>query len=628
MATDKYQGSQIQHDVTIQRDVTIRMRDDVTLCADVYRPAHAGSPVEGRFPTVMERTPYNKSRVPYYQIGAYFAKRGYICVIQDVRGRYRSGGEWYHLLNSKDEGTDGYDTCRWIVEQSWSDGQIGTIGVSFTGANQQAMAVTRPPELRAQFIIDSGYNYFHRTIRHSGAFGLGVQMPYIFHMAREGRDALANRRIAEALDEACRNLVSYLQRLPLKRGATPLALAPTYEQLCFDIVTRSDYSDFWKNPGANLEEHIDSYPDIPIFFVTSWYGHNTWATVTKYLELTKRLQSPVRLLIGVWLHGWEVLSQSWAGEVDFGQEAALENPNDLRLKWFDHFLKRLHTDVVEGPPIKLFVMGGGTGRRDAQGRMEHGGFWRFEREWPLVRTVWTRYFMHKDGTLSALAPEPNGATSTYTFNPLDPVPTVGGNVMDPGTPGIIQGGAFDQRGRKDLAFCKDTLPLAMRSDVLVFQTLPLDEDIEVTGPIAVHLYASSSAPDTDFTAKLIDVYPPSDDYPEGFAMNLCDSIVRARYRNSRERPDPVEPGRIYEFVIEPQPTSNLFVKGHRIRLDISSSSFPQFDVNPNTGEPLGESRRVQVAHQTIYHDPAHPSHLVLPVIPRDGKKSETKRGKK
>jgi putative CocE/NonD family hydrolase len=615
MATDGYRGSPIQHAVAIERDIAIRMRDGVTLCADLYRPAQEGRPLDGRFPIIMERTPYNKASVQSYEIGAYFAKRGYVCLIQDVRGRYRSGGEWYHLLNSPDEGADGYDTCAWIVDQPWCDGRIGTIGVSFTGANQQALAIMHPPGLSAQFIIDSGYNYFHRTIRHSGAFGLGVQMPYLFHMARESRDALANRRIAQTLDEACRDLVSYLQRWPLRRGATPLALAPTYERLCWDLITQSNYSDFWKNPGANLEEHIDRYPDIPVFLVTSWYGHNTWATVTKYRELTKRLSSPVRLLVGMWLHGWPELSQSWAGDADFGQEAAWENPNDLRLKWFDHFLKGLPTDVLAGPPIRLFVMGGGTGRRTAQGRLEHGGVWRFEHEWPLARTVWTRYFMHRDGTLSELAPELHAAPSTYTFDPLDPVPTVGGNVMDPGTPGIIQGGAFDQRGRRDLAFCKDTLPLGLRSDVLVFQTPPLADDVEVTGPIAVHLHASSSAPDTDFTAKLIDVHPPSDEYPEGFAMNLCDSIVRARYRKSREHPEFLEPGRAYEFVIEPQPTSNRFRKGHRIRVDISSSSFPQFDVNPNTGEPLGESRQVRVAHQTVYHDAAHPSHLVLPIIP-------------
>lgn len=612
MNSSPYEGSAVQYDVIVEKNVWVPMRDGIRLAADIYRPALNEKAVEGRFPAVLERTPYNKERLPLIATAKFFAARGYVSVLQDVRGRFQSEGEWYFLMN---EGPDGYDTVEWIATQPWSDGQVGTIGLSYSTATQQALAVLKPPHLKAQFHLDGGYNYFTRTIRHSGAFEYGILLPYVFWMARYSKEAAADPLVQQALDDAFANMKEWLTRLPLKKGSSPLQYVPSYEEWFLEMSSHGDYDEYWKREGCNIEEFIDNFADVPVYLQTSWYGHHIWATITKYQELTKRHQTPKRLLIGTWLHGVDAYTHSWSGEVDFGIDSPLDNLNDLRLKWFDHWLKGMKTNIMEGPPIKIFVMGGGNGKKNREGRLNHGGRWRYENEWPLARTRFTPYYLHADGSLTPSLPEKDAPPSSYTFDPRDPVPTIGGNMQNPQVPGIIEGGGFDQRGRKHLFACKDTLPLAARSDVLVFMTPPLEEEVEIVGPLVVKLWASSSAVDTDFTAKLIDLYPPSKDYPDGFALNLADSIVRARYRNSREKAELMTPGEIYEFTIEPQPVANLFQAGHRIRLDISSSNFPHFDVNPNTGGPLGTERRMIVAQNTIFHDADHPSHIVLPIIP-------------
>lgn len=614
MSNAPYIGSAIQYDVVSQANVMIPMRDGVRLAMDLYFPAHYGRRVPGEFPTLIERTPYDKSRAFLVQTAKYFARRGYVTIMQDVRGRFQSEGSWYFL--AAEEAPDGYDTLEWIARQPWSDGQVGTMGLSYTTATQQALAVLRPPALKAQFLLDGGYNYFHRTLRHSGACELGVLLPYVFRMARHGGHELADNPIArEAFERAWRDFRSWITKLPLRPDLSPLRLAPSYERWFLDMLTTSDYTEAWKHATCNLSEHIDDYADVPVFLETSWYGHHIWATTTKYTELLKRHKTPKKLLIGHWTHGYDDFARSWCGEVDFGTEAMLDSLNDLRLRWFDRWLKGLQTGIEDVAPVRLFVMGGGSGRKNAEGRLEHGGAWRDEEEWPLARTQWTPWYLHANGTLRPETPTLSTSSSSYTFNPADPVPTVGGGVQNPAMPQLLQGGAFDQRGRADLWVCKDTLPLATRQDVLVFQTAPLLRDMEVTGPITVVLWIASSAVDTDFTAKLVDVYPPNEDYPDGFAMNLTDGIQRVRYRNGYAQAELMTPGEMYQITLELQATSNLFKAGHRLRLDISSSNFPRFDVNPNTGEPPGRSRRTMVAHNTVYHDATHPSHVVLPVIP-------------
>ena len=617
MTQAPYDGSPIQYDVVVEKNVKATMRDGTNLAADIYRPGLHGRPVEKKFPAILERTPYNKELANLVSTAKFFSARGYGVVLQDVRGRYQSEGKWSGLV-MQHEREDGYDTVEWIAVQPWCDGQIGTIGGSYSTQTQQALAVLKPPHLKAQFHLRGGYNYHTCGLRNAGAFMYASQLWYMWSMARTSPEASADPVLRKALDEGFEHIREWFMKYPIKKGASPLKYAPDYEDWFFEIFTRGDYDEFWKYAGGNIEEVIDDFADVPVYLQSAWYDIHPWANIYKYQELTKRHRSPKRLLIGTWVHGPDYYGDAFAGEVDFGSDARLDNLNDLRLKWFDHWLKGMKTDIMDEPPIKIFVMGGGNGRKNIEGRLNHGGGWRCEEEWPLSRTHFIPYYIHADGSLSPDAPAPAAPPSSFTFDPSHPVPTIGGNVHDiKQVPGLVHGGAWNQRGRKALLFCSDTLPLSARSDVLVFETAPLTEDTEVTGPLVVKLWASSSAKDTDFTAKLIDVYPPNEEYPDGFALNLTDGIVRARYRNSREKAAFMSPGTIYEFTIAAQPTSNLFKAGHRIRLDISSSNFPFYDVNPNTGGPLGKEQNMTKAHNTIHHDAAHPTHLILPIIPKE-----------
>jgi putative CocE/NonD family hydrolase len=388
---------------------------------------------------------------------------------------------------------------------------------------------------------------------------------------------------------------------------------PSYEQWHLDVLTHGDLDDYWRRPGYGPELFYDQHADVPTVYFGGWYDSYARSTCLNFVELSQRKRSPQYLIMGPWTHGTRSAELSYAGDVDFGREAAIDSMNELRLVWFDCWLKGLATGAEKAPRVRIFVMGGGSGRRNAEGRLDHGGTWRDEQAWPLARTRFTPYYLHPDGLLSPEKPAVRAASTSFTFDPAHPVPTIGGN-LSAGEPVLIAG-AYDQRGDPRFFGCEDTLPLAARPDVLVFQTPLLAQDLEVAGPLTVHLWVSSSAVDTDITVKLLDVYPPNGDYPEGFALNLTDSILRLRYRNSREQPENLTPGQPTPIIIEMYPTSNRFLAGHRLRLDISSSNFPRFDVNPNTGEPLGYHTRLEKAHNTIYHDADHPSHVLLPVIP-------------
>ena len=617
------EGSVQTHDVVVEKNVRVPTRDGLELATDIYRPAHGQTGADGSFPTVLLRTPYDRTRPPLTLTARFFASRGYVFVSQDTRGRFASDGEFRFLFNEHHEGLDGHDTVEWIAAQSFSNGKVGTTGLSFEGAVQQALAITRPSHLTTQIILDSAFNYYTRPIRHSGAFTQGIFLPYAFFMAMVGGKEAAERpEIKIPLREALENFPEWTKRLPIKEGETPLALAESYERWYFDIATKGDYTEFWQNPGSSLEDHVENYPDIPVCLLTSWYGHHAWSNLEKWRALSRQNEQPVRLMCGVWTHGPAYLMETSAGEVDFGADAAVSYLDDFRLRWFDRFLKGLDTGVDEGPPLRLFVMGGGSGRAQEGGvrgidrRLSHGGSWRDEPDWPIGRAEATTLFLQGDGTLAPSGSTETDSATTFTYNPNDPVPTIGGCLQNPiGVLGFVYGGAFDQRGRSDLWLCKDTLPLAARPDVLVFRSDPLEEPLEVTGAIEVRLWVSSSAVDTDFTAKLIDEHPPSEDWPNGYAMNLSDSVVRMRYRGERAEAELIEPGHVYEIEIGPLITGNLFGVGHRIRLDVSSSSSPQFDVNPNTGGPLGRATGVVAARNTVHHDSKRPSQIVLPVIP-------------
>lgn len=595
------------------RTFMVAMRDGVRLATDVYLPSRNGAPAAGKFPAVLERTPYNKNASTAGS--RYLTSHGYAAIVQDVRGRYASEGRWVPV---RDDPKDGFDTARWIGEQPWFDGNLGTRGSSYGGATQHAMAIGGAPHLKAMIPRNAMSDFGRYGVRHNGAFelrwfnwvmtlGVAAGTPNAVPAAER---AAADRAAAPALVDLGDRVRDYVRGLPLRPGTTPLKFAPDYEAWLIEAMRHGDYDDFWKNSGSSVVDHLEEYEDVPEYHTTGWY--DSWGGPVanlNFVELRKHEKSLQRLIIGPWIHSAE--NQDHAGEAQFTPDAALDL-EAFHLRWYDHWLKGIDNGVDREPPVRIYVMGGGDGHKTPEGRIFVGGHWRDEQEWPLARTRSTPYYLHGGGRLSPDTPG-EAAPVRYLFDPRHPVPTLGGNISSQGT--LMFQGAADQRCRPDFWLCSDSRPLSARNDVVVFQTPPLDSPIEVTGRLIVKLWASSSAPDTDFTAKLIDVYPPSRDFPGGVDLNIADSIVRARYRHGPGRAELLKPGQPEEFTIEMYPTSLVFQRGHRIRLDISSSNFPRFDVNPNTGEPLNDNRRWQTAENTIYLDAKHPSRIVLPVIP-------------
>lgn len=605
MSEASQRGSWMEYDVVVEKNVRVPMRDGVRLAADLYLPARNGKVAEGRFPVVMERTPYDKEGK--VNEGRYFARRGYVAVMQDVRGRFASEGEWYAFAK---EAPDGFDSIEWAATQPWCDGNVGTMGGSYCGSDQSAAATLNPPHLKAMVVSVGTSNYHTSSMRQNGALELRF-MVYAFRMATTSREALADATLKAALTDDFARVGEWLTRTPYKKGSSSLRFLPSYEQWLLDILGEGDYNEYWKQRGYAIDHYYEEHADVPTIYLGGWYDSYARGTTANYVALSRMKQTPQHLIMGPWTHGgW---ASSFAGDVDFGPDALMDDYNGYRLRWFDRWLKGIENGVDREQPVRLFVMGGGDSRKDRSGRLSHGGVWRDAPDWPLPSTRATPYYLHADGTLSPQSPAAS-EPSRYTFDPRDPVPTIGGGIS--AAEHIMPAGAYDQRGGKRFYGCKDTLPLAARSDVLVFQTPELTEDVEVTGPLTVKLWAATSARDTDFTAKLIDVHPPNPDYPDGFAQNISDSILRGRYRNSRDQAELLEPGTVYEFAIVLYPTSNVFARGHRIRLDISSSNFPRFDINPNTGGVLGRDRRFELAEQAVFHDPERPSHIVLPVQPR------------
>jgi putative CocE/NonD family hydrolase len=612
MESFKTPGTWIENGVIVKRDVLVPMRDGVRLAADLYLSAREGRLVEGRFPAVMERTPYDKTNK--FAEGRYFARHGYVAVMQDVRGRFQSEGEWYPFAR---EAPDGYDSVEWVAAQPWCSGKVGTMGGSYCGSDQSALATLNPPHLAAMVVAVGTSNYHTSSMRHNGALELRF-MVYAFRMATTSREALADPTLKAALEEDFSRIGEWLTRTPYKKGASALRYLPSYEQWLLDILGEADYADYWQQRGYAIDHYYGEHADVPTLYVGGWYDSYARGTTSNYQALSKLKRSPQHLLMGPWTHGgWSV---SYAGDVDFGPEVVLDDYNGIHRQWFDRWLKEMDNGVERRKPVLIFVMGGGSSEsrapcRDRNGRLARSGVWREAADWPLPGTRYTPYYLHADGTLGPDLPKADALhlqRSQYTFDPRDPVPTIGGGIS--AAEQVMPAGAYDQRGDARFYGCRDTLPLSARSDVLVFQTPPLEQDVEVTGPLTARLWASSSAPDTDFSVKLIDVHPSSADYPHGFAQNISDSIIRARYRNVREHAELLEPGAVYEFEIVMYPTSNVFGAGHRIRLDVSSSNFPRFDVNPNTGGPLGRERRAVIAQNAVYHDPERPSHVVLPII--------------
>ena len=601
-----YEGSSQNYDVICDLNVMVKTRDGTGLATDLYFPAINGAKSAGTFPVLLERTPYDKASPTNVSNGEYFARRGYICAIQDVRGRFKSEGEWYPFAK---EAPDGYDTVEYIGTQPWSDANVGTMGSSYAGSDQSALATLNPPHLTTMIVSVGASNYYHSSMRQNGALEQRFHT-YVFRMASTSKEALANPELKAAIDQVYPSkLHELLNYYPLKAGSTVLRLFPSYEQWALDIMTHADYDDYWKQRGYAISQYYYDHADVPTLYLGGWYDSYARATCENYTQLSKLKKAPQRLLMGPWTHGgWNV---TFSGDLDFGTASHIDY-NDLRLRWFDHYLKGMHTEVSAWKPVQIFTMGTGDHHTNYEGHINYGGHWRSEPDWPLPQTRFTPFYLHKDLLLSNKEPSDKSPSSTaFTYDPGNPVPTIGGGIS--AADQVMPPGGFDQRGRSDFHGCSDTLPLNLRKDILSFQTTPLKEDVEVTGPVTIHLWASSSGIDTDFTAKLVDVHPPSGYYLDGLAINITDSIIRARYRNGWDKAEMMTPGTEYEFTFELYPTSVIFKAGHRIRLDISSSNWPRFDANHNTGEPLGKDQTYKIAHQRIYHDSLHPSRIILPI---------------
>ncbi len=625
--------------IVLAKDVMVPTRDGVRLACDIYRPARDGEPATGQWPAILVRTPYDKTAKRYTEVGDFFTPRGYVTVLQDVRGRYQSEGvgQYFHTVNPH-EGPDGYDTVEWIAAQPWSNDKVGTVGSSYAALVQTLLALQRPPHLTAMWPDVGPTNSYHHQVRMGGAMQLHMFGALFVHAA-EAPEIRDNPAARAAIVDAMEHMRELVYATPFKPGQTPLQVVPNLEKTLFDYYWRGAYDDFWAMECNDFERHFDRHADVPATFTGGWFDPFSAGDTNYYASMARQNRSFQRLIMGPWAHTTMRGEISWAGDVDFGPDAAWGNRRYFpeQLRWFDRWLKDAPVAVESEPPVRIFVMGGGDGRKTREGKLNHGGRWRDEREWPLARTEHRRLYLHPDGAMSQEPPS-NAGSRGFLFDPGHPVPTIGGalaalmelvpladrldafwgkfmpiwhrmrSIVVEGPmhqkeePGIVGGGP-------------PYLPLSMRSDVLVFQTAPLSEPLELTGPIQVKLWISSSAPDTDFTAKLLDVYPPTEDYPAGYHLNLTDSILRVRYRGGWNREEFMQPGSVYPIEISLAPTSNLFQAGHRIRLDISSSNFPRFDVNPNTGEPMGRHTAMQAARNAVHMGGEHPSHVVMPVIP-------------
>lgn len=554
------------NDITIENRVPVRMRDGAVLYADVYRPVG-----EGKYSVLVSRTPYSTERAPSAYVPAvFFARRGYVFVFQDVRGRHESGGDWNPFLQ---EQNDGYDTIEWAARQSWSNGKVGMQGASYLGHVQWQAAMKTPPSLTAIFPNLSSTSLYHDTITLNGAFRLSLAFGWGpvrqesrimqnigMHTTPGGPEALSFERLLWHLP---------LSQMPQLAGRK----AAFYD----DWLRHPDYDDYWK--AASAEEVFDRIK-IPVHTFGGWFDILVQGTLHGY----QGVKGARRMVVGPWGHG----PTRKYGDLDFGPEAEVDSQT-VELHWYDHWLKGMDNGLDKEPPVKLYTMGVNR--------------WRGESRYPLERTEYRKLYFHSpgkpnsvrgDGRLAWEPPAGDAPPARYQYDPENPAPSIGGNNCC-GAP--TPAGPVDQR------------PVETRHDVLVYTSDYLERPVDVTGPVKVVLQAASDAPDTDFVARLVDVYP------DGKAYNMAEGLLRARYRESLSRPRPLEPGRVYEMTIDLVGTSVVFQPGHRIRVSVTSSHFPQFDRNPNTGEPFGQSARVRVANQSVYATPAHPSHIVLPVIP-------------
>jgi putative CocE/NonD family hydrolase len=557
--------------VAVERNVPVKMRDGITLRANVFHPR-----VVGRFPVLLARTPYNRSTLTEFALRA--ASRGYVVAIQDVRGRYASEGEWYPFKN---ESSDGYDTVEWAAALPWSSGKVGMFGGSYVGATQFLAAIADPPHLAGLCPNDTASDYHDGWTYRGGAFEQWFGETWTTQLAED----TLNRRVVAANHVRRWTQFLPLRSYPVLSAPSAAALAPYFN----DWLAHPTDDEYWKR--WSIAGH-SSQIRVPVLNLGGWYDIFLGGTLNNYQRLKKEARTTAarrgqRLLVYVAGHAGG-LDWSKVGAVDFGKRLPLDL-GEVTLRWYDHLLKDAANGVDQEKPVKIFVMGANT--------------WREEDDWPLARARVTQFYLRSTGaargsegggTLGAEAPQQE-PPDQYDYDPADAVPSIGGSLCcEPLPTGI---GPQDQR------------PVENRADVLVFSSAVLTQRAEVTGPVVLDLYVCTSAADTDFTGKLVDVWP------NGFAQNLTEGILRLRYRRSQERPELAKPHEVYRIRIDLGATSNVFLPGHRLRLEVSSSSFPRFDRNLNTGEDQSRGTRMAKATNVVYHDSAHPSALVLPIVP-------------
>jgi putative CocE/NonD family hydrolase len=559
------------YEVVVEHNVAAKMRDGVTLRADIYRPK-----AEDRFPVLLVRTPYDKTNESSF--GMKGAARGYVVVEQDVRGRFTSEGEWYTFKN---ESQDGYDTVEWAAALPYSNGKVGMFGGSYVGATQYLAAIAKPPHLAGICPTVTASNYHDGWTYQGGAFEQWFNESWSTGLAMN----TMRRRLeqSEAL-EGTKTLP--LTDYAVLEAPSAAGIAPYFK----DWLAHPNFDAYWKQ--WSIEDHYAQI-QVPALSFGAWYDIFLGGTLRNYARLkaeagTDAAKRGQRLVVYVGGHAGGSASRR-VGAVDFGEKLPIDQ-DEMTLRWYDAILKGQANGVEREKPVKIFVMGKNE--------------WRDEDDWPLSRAKSMRYFLHAtgggatglagNGTLSTAAPGEE-KPDQYVYDPSDATPTIGGPLCCGSLPTGI--GPEDQR------------PAEMRADVLVFTTPAFAQDTEVTGPVALDLYVSSSAVDTDFTGMLVDVWP------NGFAQNLTSGILRMRYRNSQEKPELANPGETYHVTVDLWATSNVFLAGHKLRLEVSSSNFPRFDRNLNTGEIQARATRMIKATNVIYHDKAHPSALVLPVVP-------------
>ena len=563
--------SDLMDSIEVRRNIKVSMRDGVELSTDIYLPVQ-----EGPFPVLLLRTIYDKSADNAVTWVPEFVSRGYVVVVQDCRGKYTSDGEWEAYVH---EAEDGYDCQEWIGAQSWCDGGIGMYGASYNGFTQSLTAPLRSKYLKAPVpTVSQQDNFGHWYV--NGALQLHVPTTCLILWARAIGD-----------DPDLTDSHQITRRLPL----LSIGEGVLDSQFIKDAIRHNTFDDFWKNYSMRYKYNE---VETPALFVSGWYDnlvHETfklftgWTTQGKSSDARER----TKLLIGPWSHG-NIGSSEPFGDIGFGSAAKLDFAKE-QLRWYDSRLKNIKNGMDEEPPVHYFLMGANE--------------WRFADAWPLPVTNFVHYYLHSegnansligDGSLSIVRPSEE-PPDNFTYDPNNPVPTVGGQIMASGEFGQMMNTVSGPMDRSSVE---------SRKDILVYTTGALVQDVEVTGPVTLRLNASSSCTDTDFTGTLVDVYP------DGKAIIICEGLLRASFRDSIEKPSPIEPYAIYQFSIDMWETSNLFKKGHKIRLEISSSNHPRFDRNLNTGKHPANDTVVNIAKQSIYHDADNSSCLILPIIPR------------